>query len=466
MRETNHFLKRSASAAAIVIISAVQTALPVLAVPAESVSVQPQSLLNRASQIVTGEFPIAKPIAYPDERARLLDYVYLGKFAEISQLCDIKIEAGTAKAFHYQASSLGWLYPSHALTAKAVRTCEEGLQRYPDDLALLWTSAVCYARNLQWSTALRRANQVLTIDPKNVQAIAVKAICLHRAGREDQGLLLLRNGLAIDPGNQELNMLIAFYARMRNRVDDAYIAFDRWNKLNPRSAVGFSWRGEYEMDTGRPDEALKSFQKAVSLNSNYVAALYKIGKLSYNKQNWEIACQALMRTEALGGHHETGITKLCDCLLRTKRYKEAIGACNTAMERLKDGNVRKPEDLGVPGFTVMHESTTLVEIQVKRAIAFYYLGDMKSALADVASVLKEHPENVPALDLKQKIGFKTGDYVMAAECLSKLIDIDHDVQMWYENRANAYRHLGKLDAAKKDLMIVDVLNKTGKLPDS
>ncbi len=41
-------------------------------------------------------------------------------------------------------------------------------------------------------------------DPKNVPALTVKAICLHRGGREDAGLLLLRRGLAIDPGNEEM----------------------------------------------------------------------------------------------------------------------------------------------------------------------------------------------------------------------------------------------------------------------
>lgn len=408
----------------------------------------------------------AKPIAYPDEKSRLFDYVYLGKFDELNKICDAKIADGTAKAYHYQVSALGWLYPQRALTVKSVRTCMEGLKYYPDDLGLQTTLAVSLARNLQWAQALRQAIQVLDKEPKNVPALTVKAICMHRAGREDPGLLLLKRALATDPGNQELNMLVVFYARLRGKPDDAYVAFDRWNQLNQRSAVGFCWRGEFEYDDARQEDALKSFRKAIALNPDYVIALYKFGKLQYNKQNWAIACKALQRYERLGGHHETGVVRLCDCLLRTKQYKEAVRLCTLAMEMFKDKTGRQEEALGVPGFAVLRESSLFVESQVKRAIAYFYSGETEKASADVKAVLKDHPDNVPALDLDQKIALKTGNYPAAVISLTKLIDIDRDVPLWYINRAEALKKLGKLDAAQEDLRIVDSINKTGKLPES
>jgi tetratricopeptide (TPR) repeat protein len=419
---------------------------------------------------ITGDKPTdttpAKSIAYPDEKSRLFDYVYLGKFEELSKTCDPKIADGTAKPYHYQVVALGWLYPTQALPAKAVRTCQAGLQSYPDDLGLQSTLAVSLARNVQWAQALRQAMLVLDRDPKNVAALTVKAICMHRAGREDPGLLLLKRALAIDPGDEELNMLVVFYARLRGKRDDAYVAFDRWNQLNPRSAVGYCWRGEFEYDDSRQEEALKSFGKAIALNPDYVMALYKFGKLQYNKQNWAMACKALQRYERLGGHHQTGIVRLCDCLLRTKQYKEAVRVCTLAIEMFRDKTDRKEEALGVPGFAVLRESSLFVESQVKRAIAYFYSGDIQKASADVNVVLKEHPDNVPALDLSQKIAFKTGNYAAAVVSLSKLIDIDRDVPMWYISRAEAFKKLGKLDAAQDDLQIVDAIDKTGKLPQS
>lgn len=408
----------------------------------------------------------AKSIVYPDEKSRLFDYVYLGKFDELSKICDAKIADGTASPYHYQVAALGWLYPTQALTAKAARTCQSGLQYHPDDLGLQSTLAVALARNLQWAQALRQAIRVLDQDPKNVPALAVKAVCMHRAGREDPGLLLLRRALAIDPGNEELNMLVVFYARLRGKRDDLYVAFDRWNQLNPRSAVACVWRAEFEYDDGRVDDALKNFQKAEALNPNYVTALYKIGKLQFNKQNWAIACRAFQRYERLGGQNQTAIVKLCDCLLRTKQYKEAVRVCTLALEMFGDRTERKEEALGVSGFAVLHESSLFVESRVKRAIAYFYCGDIKKSSADVSVVLKEHPDNVPALDLNQKIAFKTGNYAAAVVSLSKLIDIDRDVPLWYINRAEAFKKLGKLDAAKEDLRIVDAIDKSGKLPES
>lgn len=116
-----------------------------------------------------------KPVRYADEKARLFDYVYLGKFADVHKICQPKIADGTAKAYHYQASALAWLYPQQALPPRAVRTCSEGLQYFPDDMGLEWTLAVAYVRNLQWAAALKQAIAVLDKNPKNVQALAVKA---------------------------------------------------------------------------------------------------------------------------------------------------------------------------------------------------------------------------------------------------------------------------------------------------
>lgn len=407
-----------------------------------------------------------KSVHCSDEKSRLLDYVYLGKFQDVNRLCEQKIADGTAKPYHYEALALSWLYPNQALTAKSVRTCQEGLKLYPDDLDLSATLAVCYLRNFQWVQALRQSIAVLDTDPKNVPALAVKAICMHRAGREDPGLIVLRRALAIDPGSQELNMLIVFYARMRNRPDDVYVAFDRWNQLNPRSAVSFAHRGEFEYDDSEQDKALKSFQRAVSLNPQYLTALYKLGKLYWNRQNWSAACETLLRYQKLGGHNQTGIERLTDCLLRTRQYKEAVRIGKIAVEMFRDNDKRKEEDLGVPGYAVLRESSLLTESQVKLAIAYFYSGERDKAENIVNSVLREHPDNVPALDLSQKIAFQRGNYSSAIVTLSKLIDIDQDVQFWYSGRAAAYAKLGNHEAAKLDLRIVETLDKTGRLPEA
>jgi tetratricopeptide (TPR) repeat protein len=293
----------------------------------------------------------------------------------------------------------------------------------------------------------------------------VRGICVHRSGRGEQGLALLRRALSIDPGNQEMNMLLAFYARMRNRGDEAYAAFDRWNELNPRSAVGFYIRAEFEQDDARYDDSIRDFHKAIAINPDFGQCVYKLGKLYYNRQNWVYAGKALQRAEKLGSNHDNGVAKLVDCLLRTKQYKEAVLVATKAIELFGTQKFRKKESLEVPGFEVLHESSLLVECQVKRAIAYFYSGDIAKATADLAVVLREHPDNVPALDLSQKIAFKTGNYNSAIMSLNRLIDIDQDVQMWYECRAEAYKKLGKIARADADLKIVDALNKTGRLPD-
>lgn len=413
------------------------------------------------------EIPVsAKTVSYTDEKARLLDFVHLGRFLDVNKICQQKIADGSAKAYHYQALALSWLYPNQALTAKAVRICRQGLKQYPADSDLAATLAVAYLRNQQWQPALKQSLRVLDAEPRNVPALAVRALCMRRAGREEPGSLLLQRAIAANPGNEEMNMLIVFFARKRNLAEEAYAAFDRWNQLNPRSAVSFAMRGEFEYDDSRQDDALRSFQKAVALNPEYITALYKMGKLYWNRQNWSAACSALLRYQKLGGHNATGIVRLTDSLIRTKQYKEAVRIGLIAIEKFKDKDVRTEEALGLPGFSVLRESSLLVESQVKLAIAYFHTGEIAKASALVKTVLSQHPDNVPALDLSQKMAFKQGNYSHAVAILSQLIVIDRDVQMWYQWRAEAYKKLGDLGKAQNDLAIVDALNKTGRLPET
>ncbi len=268
-------------------------------------------------------------------KSRVCSIMFISEDSPTSTIFAIKNCRRQRKAHHYQVSALAYLYPTQALTAKAVRTYLEGLKFYPDDLGLRWTLAVSSARNLQWGPALRQAVKVIDKDPKNVQGLAVKAICLHRAGRRTLAIFFCDELLAIDPGDEELNMLIVSYARVRNKADDAVVAFDRWTQLRPRSAVALVWRAEFESDQGRPEDALKHFEQAVALNPSYGTAQYKIGKLYYNKQNWAAACKAFLLCEKLGSNHSSGVAKLCDCLLRAKQYKEAVRVCTMAMEMFK-----------------------------------------------------------------------------------------------------------------------------------
>lgn len=410
-------------------------------------------------------FEYPKPINYPDEKARLLDWVFMGKFADVKKVCTERIAQGTAKAYHHQALAYSLMFLNEPPMPRVVHFCHRGLKDFPDDLPLRTAYCVALARNMQWPAAFRQSVRVLDVDPKNVPALTVRGICVHRSGRGEQGLALLRRALSIDPGNQEMNMLLAFYARMRNRGDEAYAAFDRWNELNPRSAVGFYIRAEFEQDDARYDDSIRDFHKAIAINPDFGQCVYKLGKLYYNRQNWVYAGKALQRAEKLGSNHDNGVAKLVDCLLRTKQYKEAVVVATKAIELFGTQKFRKKESLEVPGFEVLHESSLLVECQVKRAIAYFYSGDIAKATADLAVVLREHPDNVPALDLSQKIAFKTGNYNSAIMSLNRLIDIDQDVQMWYECRAEAYKKLGKIARADADLKIVDALNKTGRLPD-
>lgn len=123
-------------------------------------------------------------------------------------------------------------------------------------------------------------------------------------------------------------------ARRSGRHDEALALFDRALSLNPKNAANWLNKGVALFDLKRYDEALEHFDQALQLKPNYALACYSNGKTLTTLKRYDEALaaydQALTLDPGYSPAWNNKASLLCDDL---KRYADALAVCDEALAR-------------------------------------------------------------------------------------------------------------------------------------
>lgn len=103
-------------------------------------------------------------------------------------------------------------------------------------------------------------------------------------------------------------------------------------------------------------------------------------------------------------------------------------------------------------------SPNKIDYLLVRAGHYQYVGKLEKAVADCTAVLQLNPNDLNALDRRAAIYLQNGEYEKAIADLSAEIAIKPFASS-YQNRAQAYRKLGKIKMAQADELKVKLLMK-------
>src|SRR5690606_9610562 len=107
-----------------------------------------------------------------------------------------------------------------------------------------------YAKEQQ--QAVQRA---LQLDPRNVEALTLRAMYLGEIGRHDEAIAAIDKALAIDPLNRFSQMILASALKRSGRLDAAAAQYRKTIELFPDFADAQQNLGELLMEMGRLAEA-------------------------------------------------------------------------------------------------------------------------------------------------------------------------------------------------------------------
>lgn len=154
----------------------------------------------------------------------------------------------------------------------AVSAFERALVIAPD-LAQAWCErGVALTQAGQQARAQESFGRAHALKADNVDFLCRQAHAEHDAGRSDEALFLLDRALAMEPRHRHARFGRAEVLRTMDRVADALLDCDCGLAVDERDASGWALRGALLENLIRFDEAIASYERALALEPDFLAA--------------------------------------------------------------------------------------------------------------------------------------------------------------------------------------------------
>ena len=177
---------------------------------------------------------------------------------------------------------------------RAIDTLLRGTDRLPDSVALVVRLGHTYLVSGKPLKALEAMDRALVIDPRNVDALTVRARILDAAGRKDEARESYERALLVEPESRHLRASmaanLAYGGRLKEAIDlyEALIAdFPEEQAFYQFAAIAHSYLGEFDRTVTLLRQALAIRPTAVGY-FNLAVAYEKSGRLKEAAESFEL----------------------------------------------------------------------------------------------------------------------------------------------------------------------------------
>ena len=155
---------------------------------------------------------------------------------------------------------------------------------------------------------------------------------LARMQRIDEALSIAREGLAMDPGNYRLRMVLARTYAARGLIDQAYGEILTARRLLPEDPESYVLAGHIRMAQRRFDQARDEFQLAAERAPNISDHAFNLGLACVQMGDYDEAIRYLQAALELDPNSENAIQELAKCYSHLGRYEDARASFQRALE--------------------------------------------------------------------------------------------------------------------------------------
>ena len=245
---------------------------------------------------------------------------------------------------------LGKLFTKETNYITAIESYKNALRDLQNDQRIMNNLIICYRLNRQYQEAEAIGYQLLAHTPDNIEAYNNMAIVFF------------------DQGNYEMAVLFAIHAKKQleqQRHSSPY---------SPEDAGIYNNLGLVYLKSGRPDEALPYFTKALEIKPDQLDALINIGALAHQYRDYVRAQVAYEKVLKLDPVNDTALRGLAYAVFGSGDAQRTIDLMNRLLARDPD-EIKIYYVLGVVYDTFLHD--------FKKAIGHYerYIAKMGFALA-------------------------------------------------------------------------------------
>src|SRR5213593_3701214 len=188
--------------------------------------------------------------------------------------------------------------------AAAVDPTDENLRQKIEEVRVdvpgLLSRALIASASGNYPQALGLFDDILEVEPSNVNALIGKAVAYRRSGKPQEALNCLDLVLGVQPGNASAllnrgNILLA-----QGDADIALESFDRLTQLYPNDEEAWAAQGEALLRLERDDDAKRAFTEALTLSPGDEGIRRRIVELEAAKVDDSDILQELIEVKGIG----------------------------------------------------------------------------------------------------------------------------------------------------------------------
>jgi arylsulfatase A-like enzyme/Flp pilus assembly protein TadD len=167
----------------------------------------------------------------------------------------------------------------------AVRTLEQGLNRFPDSEALLLRLGNTFMATGRVKKALEAFDKVLKTNSRSFDALLASALMLDAIGQKADALIYYRNALEIEPENRYGRTGYAQSLAATGQFVEAIQIYENLSREHPDDPAILQDLGIAYSYAGNLSRSIECLEKVISLRPNAVAyfnlarAMVKLGKI-------------------------------------------------------------------------------------------------------------------------------------------------------------------------------------------
>ena len=168
------------------------------------------------------------------------------------------------------------------------------------DVPGLLSRALIASASGNYAQALALFDDILEVEPGNVNALIGKAVAYRRSGRPNEALNCLDLVLHFQPNNASALLNRGTLLLERDDVDGALEVFNRLVTISPQDEEAWVAQADTLVRKGREDDALHAYREALRLNPGDEETQHKVGELEARRSVGGDVLQELYRVKGVG----------------------------------------------------------------------------------------------------------------------------------------------------------------------
>jgi tetratricopeptide (TPR) repeat protein len=294
----------------------------------------------------------------------------------------------------------------------AAQQYEEVTKRIDHLLSIDPTNATAYAikgslflKSKEYDEARVRVQKALNIDPANVIAYSVLAGIHNAQSEPEKAISALKKGIERNPKEVSLHLLMAAIYSENNDTLEVIKIYHKLFDLYPKETKFHFDLATVLSETGYTDKAELELRKVVKLFPDNIIAKHKLAIFLENNRDANAAEKEIQSYIEKQPKDKTPYIWLADLYIRNNKDLLAIETLSSLINNNADDQIS------------MNASTSLANIQLRK-------GDIDIARQLIDSVLEKNVNNKEALFIRANLSFYQGNYQQAVSDLRTVIRDD------------------------------------------